>query len=129
MARLVTVAGFVDHPQAYVAKALLEQHGFCIFLFDESMIRLAWHYGVALGGLKLMVPDAEAEAAKALLAAPADIAGEPIDLCPECGSEDVFRQPSRPLGLLGFLMAGIPILVPTRKRRCRTCDTAWRRSV
>jgi hypothetical protein len=74
--QLVTIATYGDALEASLARGYLESLDIPAFLADEQTIGMAWHLGVALGGIKLQVPDVvEAEARQAL----ADRHGEQLD--------------------------------------------------
>ena len=55
MAKPVTVKTFLDQPEAYIAPALLEQHGITTFLFDQNFVAVNWFNLFAVSGLRLMV--------------------------------------------------------------------------
>ena len=130
MASLVTVAIYYEPSEAFIAKSLLEQHGFTVFLHDRFYTQLNWGHIVALGGLRLAVPEPEAEDAAHLLslATPVPPAeADAIDCCPDCGSDNVFRI-AHWLSLLiafGIGVAAI-FLAPSKRRRCRECGHRWR---
>lgn len=75
---LVQLKVFVDTGEAQVVKAMLEAHGIPAFLFDE-------HLGgnlnpsVAIFGVRLMVPETDAEAAARLIADSPGMAGDETD--------------------------------------------------
>lgn len=66
-AGLVTTAQHRDLPEAGLAKSKLEAAGIPCFLDNEYTVGVNWHYSIALGGLKLNVPEECAEEAKAKL--------------------------------------------------------------
>src|SRR5260370_31046062 len=55
--KLVTVGGFATPFEARVAKNRLEAEAIPVFLGDEESVGNIWHLGLALGGVKLLVPD------------------------------------------------------------------------
>lgn len=136
MAKLVTVKTFLDQPEAYIARSLLEQHGITVFLFDQNFVAVSWLSMFAVAGLRLMVVEAEAEKARAILAeavaepaagASADtpaVAATPS--CPKCGSTDTTRICSLIAAVAGFFIATVPLLLRTKKWRCRHCGHRWR---
>jgi hypothetical protein len=135
MAELVTVKTFLDRPEAHIARSLLEQRGVTVFLFDQNFVAVSWLSMFAVSGLRLMVVEAEAEKARAILAdavavpaagASADtpaIAATPS--CPECGSTDTTRVYSPIAAVVGFFIATVPLLL-RKKMRCRDCSHRWR---
>lgn len=92
---------------------------------------------MALGGVRIMVPRAEAASASAILAdqergvfeacLPAEDLAAAALRCPACGSSDVatgrFGSLLPLLGLLAFFGAIFPVRLD--RRRCRRCGHAW----
>lgn len=66
---LVEVASFRDYIGAHVAKSKLESEGIRSFLFNERLVTWNWFYSNALGGVKVMVGDSEANEALSILSA------------------------------------------------------------
>jgi hypothetical protein len=136
MAKLITVKTFLDQPEAYVARSLLEHHGITAFLFDQNFVAVSWLSMFAVSGLRLMVVEDEAVQARAILAeavAPAPAGAEaatPTDAaapsCPKCGSADTTRVYSVIAAIAGFFIATVPFLLRTAKWRCRQCGHRWR---
>ncbi len=125
MARITTARTFYDLSEALVAKALLEQHGIVVFLFDAGYVTINWPHMFAVGGLRLAVLDTELDATTAILSSKNDDEiGDDSDRCPSCRSGDVMRLKSWLGGLLG-LWAAAPLLWPTRRRACRECGNRW----
>ncbi len=126
MARLETVRTFYDLPAAEVARATLVGHGIPSHLFDVHLAGTAWHYIFALGGIRLVVVDEYLGLARRVLEAPQATGADAIDPCPVCGTDDAFRPASLALGVLGFLVATIPLPVAFGRRSCRACGATWR---
>lgn len=53
---LVTVATYRFAPKAEMARALLEQEGFEVFVADATLVTTGWLLGGAVGHIKLQVP-------------------------------------------------------------------------
>ena len=66
--RPVVVARFVTPIEATIARGALEREGIESELRDDALVGIAWHLSNAVGGVKLVVRPADAEAARALLA-------------------------------------------------------------
>ena len=64
---LATIATFVRLEEALVARGVLESAGVECFLADENMMRIAWPYQLAIGGVRLQVLESDAGAASELL--------------------------------------------------------------
>ena len=92
------------------------------------MASVNWAYIVALGGVRLAVPEPDVERANVILNAIRPMAdqGDAIDACPACGGEDVFRQPSWIVAVAAYLLGQWPFLIMTGRRRCRACGQRWR---
>jgi hypothetical protein len=63
---LVTIRSFWYVAEAELARGLLESAGIPSFLFDENIVSLGW-YANAVGGVRLRVDAANAEAANRIL--------------------------------------------------------------
>jgi Putative prokaryotic signal transducing protein len=64
---LVVIRSYWDLLEAQLAKGCLDAAGIEAFLFDDNMVRLDWFNANALGGVKLRVDAANAEAANRIL--------------------------------------------------------------
>jgi len=128
---LTTIASFHEAYAAHIARAKLEAEGIPVFIADEHVIGvqpLAW---VALGGVKVRVPEGYAEQALRVLredrSAEARSAARqrpPSRHCPRCGScaaasEAHVRRPRarRP--------TPFPVEVWSNRRRCEECGARW----
>ena len=120
MGKLVSLQNYYcDQPQAMADKSLLESEGIACFLTDQN--------NIGLNRMGLQVLDSDLERARALLTSEAspDHSENPVK-CPECGSGDHFRPPSRVEVPLGILASFLPFFTPTQKRVCRACGHHWR---
>jgi Putative prokaryotic signal transducing protein len=87
-----TIATFGNPIEANLAKAAVEREGITAFLADESSANTLWHVAIAIGGIKLQVPEEDAQIA---LQALADVRAEgpaSIDL----DAEEYDRQFGKP---------------------------------
>lgn len=64
-----TVATYADPLEAQIARGLLQAEGIDAHLGDEHAALANWEWRLAIGGAKLRVPRAQAEAARAVLQA------------------------------------------------------------
>jgi len=72
----VVLRRYRDMPQAFVEKSVLEDAGIACFLADDNVVRMDWLWSNAIGGIKLVVREKDAEEAEKLLSAsPADETG------------------------------------------------------
>jgi hypothetical protein len=124
---LVVVGAFTSVHEAHLAWSVLQAAGIEARVADEHLVSMYWLYSNAIGGVKVLVPEAQAEEARHVLASciedvEAPLPSEPDhavdaadrDSCPRCGSPDVT---SRPAGLrfavLSWLTIGLPLLTRT----------------
>ena len=91
--RWITVATFWQATEAHIARLKLESEEIDCVLIDENLVATDWLYANAVGGIKLRVPEADANRARELLGErpPAVQTFEQSGLCPECGSSDLDR--------------------------------------
>jgi len=68
---LVTIASYRELLDAELAKTRLESAGIRCWLADDNMVRLNWFYSSYFGGVRVQVPQDEAEDAAKILAEPA----------------------------------------------------------
>jgi hypothetical protein len=66
----VEVARFLDIGQALAARSMLEAYGVACLLPEENAAQGYDALPLTLGGVRLLTPEADAEAARALLSAP-----------------------------------------------------------
>jgi hypothetical protein len=151
----VTIARYTTSEWAHLARLRLEAAGIPVFIADENVGAVAWHYALATGGIKLQVPaEQAAEAAKVLEEHPAAPVAETLaaadqearpdpDACPQCGSTDVRASLWTARRILGLtvivlialsmhLLAGILVfafavlsVLTSRRRRCERCGTEF----
>lgn len=63
----VILRRYRDVPAAFVEKSALENAGIECFLQDDNVVRLDWFWSNAMGGIKLIVRESEAEEASKIL--------------------------------------------------------------
>ena len=128
----VLLRRFRDLPEALLAKGRLETAGINCFLADENMVRMDWFISNLLGGVKLMVDEADAEEAASILDQPTPESFEVEALgeyqqprCPKCGSLDVsFEELDKKIS---YTTAYIGIPIPTHNKgwNCHACKHRW----
>lgn len=142
--RLITVATCNDMTEAYILKGRLEAEGILCFLGDEHIVGAQPFYAVAVGGIKLRVPENDTAEAKAILASiqggHADfILDDDIELappmqeyvqaltCPSCGSDNVAEEKyNKTIFSLSYLFLGFPVPFLSRKYKCYNCGHFWK---
>jgi len=65
--RPVVLRRYRDMPAAFVEKSVLDAAGIDCFLQDDNVVRMDWLWSNAMGGIKLMVREKDAEEAERLL--------------------------------------------------------------
>jgi len=130
---LVTVARFRDLPEAMFARGLLESTGIDSFLADENAIRLDWFWSNAIGRMRLLVRQPDAEAAQQILHLPIPDnfeLGEGQESfeqpkCPKCGAIDIqFEGVNRGVALTA-LAVSLPVAVRRDAWTCNACGARW----
>lgn len=142
---LVTISKFLSLGEAKLAQGKLVSAGISAFVCDENMHAMNWHMGMALGGIRLQVPDSQVvralevlddfepqEDASQLSDYEPDEDGEleEVACCPECESLEIREVPSTGPRQIMLWAAAIPFPespAPTIRRwRCLMCGYQWR---
>jgi hypothetical protein len=74
--RPIVLRRYRDMPEAFVARSLLEDAGIECFLEDDNVVRMDWFWSDAIGGIKLVVRQKDAEESEKLLSENPGDAGE-----------------------------------------------------
>jgi hypothetical protein len=145
--RWATAATFWTPPQAHLAILKLESEGFDCQLANENIIATDFLLAPAVGGIRILVPEEELEAAQSLLSTPslAMVTVQPTEFgtCPECGSANigrpVFQAKTLWAGVIALMLCGSVFLAPFsiagfvyyvimwRPWRCGDCGEVFRR--
>jgi rubredoxin len=144
---LVTISKFFSLGEAKLAQGKLVSAGISAFVCDENMHALNWHIGMALGGIRLQVPDSQVVRALEVLddfdaehtpVVQSDDDEEEIEevaCCPECESLEIrdvtgtsYSSGPRQITLWS---AAIPFPEasadePSRRWKCLMCGYHWR---
>lgn len=131
----VTIHRFRDLPEAWVVKGGLDSAGIECFLLDENMIRLDWLYSNLLGGIRLQVGQADAEAALGILDAPIPEHFEVEGVgdfrqprCPKCQSLDISMEGLDKSLSYATLFINLPIPFYRISAKCHACGCRWQDS-
>ncbi|ODT35339.1 MAG: hypothetical protein BGN92_14680 [Sphingobacteriales bacterium 41-5] len=124
--KFVLAAVYDDFISANLAQGLLESENITCWLRDENTVTTHPGLTYAVGGIKLMVADAQLERALAIIETTKE-EREQENTCPQCGSVNIeyvgpARKSSTVLGTIAIalLSAGAP--VPTGSiYRCFDC--------
>lgn len=139
---MVTIAKFLNLGEAKLAQGKLTSAGITAFLCDENMHAMNWHMGMALGGIRLQVPDRQLVRALEVLddfspdGAPTagvededEAEVEEVECCPECDSLEIREVASTNPRQITLWSAAIPFPeAPADHRRrwkCMTCGFQW----
>ena len=129
---LVSIRSFRDLPEALLAKGGLESAGIECFLVDDNMVRLDWFYSNLVGGVKLAVDAADAQAATAILDQPIPESFEVEGVgeyaqprCPACDSLDVSRNELNRKLAYSSAYLGMPLPIHSREWNCHSCKHQW----
>lgn len=126
----VVIRSFRDLFEAQVAKAFLDGADIESFLADDNLVRMDWLVSNAIGGVKLLVREADVADALTVLDQPipesfeVDGVGEYTQpRCPQCGSLDV-NFGNQPL-VYGSLFDSNPVPTPIHGWYCQKCSHTW----
>ena len=141
---LVTISKFLSLGEAKLAQGKLVSAGISAFVCDENMHAMNWHMGMALGGIRLQVPDSQVVRALEILddfeptqsgstgLAEQDDEEEMEDVacCPECESLEIREVTSTAPRQIMLWSAAIPFpeqpALFGRRWKCLMCGYQWR---
>ena len=140
---LVTISKFVSLGEAKLAQGKLVSAGISAFVCDENMHAMNWHMGMALGGIRLQVPDSQVVRALEVLDdfEPEQSQGLPVGgeddeemeevaCCPECESLEIREVASSNPRQITLWSSAIPMPEAlhqlTRSWKCLMCGYQWR---
>lgn len=110
---MTTIATFTVPEDAHLFRAFLGAQGVDAFILDENFVQWFWHYSNAIGGVRVVVDDSDAEVAT--------VAHGAYMTNLRNGTYPVNPVRAWPLVLLVSLLAGAPFLLFGR-RPARTPD-------
>ena len=140
---LVTISKFFSLGEAKLAQGKLVSAGISAFVCDENMHALNWHIGMALGGIRLQVPDSQVVRALEVLDdfEPEESTAQQVEdeddeemeevaCCPECESLEIRDVTTTSPRQIALWSAAIPFPEPpaeaTRHWKCLMCGYRWR---
>ena len=106
---MITVATFTMPEDAHLFRTFLESRGIEGFVLDEHVVQLFWHYSNAVGGVRVVVNEADEEEAQAAY----------HEYMEALRSGPYPEQPVRawPAVALISLIIGVPLLLFGRRNR------------
>jgi Putative prokaryotic signal transducing protein len=128
----VAIQRYRDLPQAAMAQSILESAGIESFLADANLVRMDWFYSNAIGGIKVVVREEDAEEARKILGQqiPESIEVEGSGhyeqpRCPKCGSFDISLDALDNRVRSRSLWMGMPVRPVVKGWSCGSCDHHW----
>jgi hypothetical protein len=138
----VTIAKFLTLGEAKLAQGKLVSVGISAFVCDENMHAMNWHMGMALGGIRLQVPDSQVVRALEVLdnfepeefpeseGEDGDEEMEEVACCPECESLEIREIAGANPRQIALWSAAIPFPEPpdqeSHRWKCLACGYQWR---
>lgn len=138
----VTIAKFLTLGEAKLAQGKLVSAGISAFVCDENMHAMNWHMGMALGGIRLQVPDSQVVRALEVLDdfEPEESVGceteesdddtEEVACCPECESLEIREVAGANPRQIALWSAAIPFpeaaAQGAHRWKCLACGYQWR---
>ncbi|MBI4882061.1 MAG: DUF2007 domain-containing protein [Planctomycetes bacterium] len=121
----VVVAAFQSDTEAFIAQSRLRAEGIEAVLGDENLLHYDPLLWVAVGGIKLVVSEQDADAARRILANNEKVVDEE-KTCPRCGSRRVtMHHAGRRFAFISMIFL-LPIGRARSKARCQDCRHTWR---
>ncbi|HHF0553481.1 putative signal transducing protein [Vibrio diabolicus] len=126
---MIVVARFSFPHEAHIARASLDSVEIESHIADEHTVNTQWLYSNAIGGVRLMVAESDAEDAKQILSSDFSeslenelAVDEGKDVCPNCGSKELytFTKGKRPAFLV-FILLGFPLFFYKHGYKCKQC--------
>jgi len=128
----VVLRQYRDMPLALTDRMILQAAGIDCYLYDENLIRLDWLWSNLLGGVKLVVRQADFEDAQELLNNKSlkkysveGVGDYEQERCPKCGSDDVVCDELLKRIAGAGLLLGVPITMTQRGWNCHACAHIW----
>lgn len=123
---MITVASFSKPEEAHLLRMRLEAGGVPAVVLDENMVQTDWMFSNAVGGVKVVIEEGDAEAAREILDAPAaDLPGD-RPVCPACASTNTAPDElPRRIAFLSMILVNFPFLFAKHRWRCADCGRVW----
>lgn len=137
MSKLVRIKFYQNAIEANRDKQILAEEGIESWIANEQTVQSDWLLSQAIGGIQLQVFEYDlARAEKILEDFESEDSALEVEhtindpefdfLCPECGSNHIYRD-EKPGGIFGIsvLLLGIPLKVPAQKYHCYHCGNEF----
>lgn len=140
---LVTIAQYTDYLSAHILKSRLEDEGIHCVLKDEHTVTMNWMWSNALGGIKVLVLEKDAELATQIMTADKEALAKqqdtdafldedisPLDpqnrICIYCGSKNTKKLTiNKTWAYTAMLFLGFPIKVNKEQCHCFHCGKTF----
>lgn len=128
--QFITINVYDNYVSAHIAKGRLEEDNINCWLKDENTVTIDPILTNAVGGIKLMVPDVQAERAVAILRE-LESKHKALNACPKCGSHNIesVSTPKKAANwlsvLIGFFITSYAIPVET-VIHCFNCGNEYK---
>lgn len=128
---LVIIERYSTPYEANLVKSQLESAGIPAFVADEYTVGMNWLYSNALGGVKVLVPESLAAEARQFLGSVTEVPAtteSDAEICPECESKNTENFLDKRGSFLTWVLLGLPLLLPSEKKKCNDCGYCWKPS-
>ena len=128
--RFIVVRAFSHVHEAQLACSALRASGIEVIVADAHIVTANWLYSNLVGGVKVLVPADDADAAREILDSTAVV--HTIDqpelddaasiVCPRCGSHAIVPVTrGKRLAVLSWLLVDLPLFPVKRRMQCKDC--------
>ena len=133
MGNLIVVRTYSTAQYAHLDAAMLAEAGIESTIHDETMATMMPHLANAMGGIKLLVNEADGVRAMEVLGehktpsepSDPDEESEESYQCPKCESPNVEITGSVLAKSMSFILRIVGLAVPVRRKRCSRCGNTW----
>jgi hypothetical protein len=125
---LVRIGSYSTLYEANLVKSELEAFGIQGQLRDAAAIGANWLWSNALGGVKVQVPESQADEARLILEAEpeCEIDAPAAAVCPGCGGGHTRYYLDKRGSFLTWLILGVPVIPAFSRMVCADCGWKWR---
>jgi hypothetical protein len=128
--RLIVVRAFSHPHEAQLACSALRASGIEAIIADAHIVTANWLYSNLVGGVKVLVPSDDADAAREILDSTAVVQttdqpeadDEASLVCPRCGGHEIAPMTrGKRLAVLSMLLVNFPLFPVKHQMQCKTC--------
>ncbi len=131
-----TVSTHTTSIEAHIVRCRLEHEGIPAFIAFEHHIWAMWSYSLALGGVRVQVPESYLEPARNVVnqiyigSYEAELntteLAPSLQSCPKCGSEKIQATHwSSKIALIALFILLIPLPFTQHGKNCKSCSYKW----